>query len=227
MSDIVGVKIGLGVLAVAVVVLILGSVFLRSPGYLADEGVPSRAGQPDNQVMARLLDLNPGVWERFGPEQRIGHVQDLIDKYKRAPAGGSGGKFPALYYVISTLLTENSRPGEALDFLDQVTHAAGTDDWLHFAKAVNLENLGESQAAIGEFIQSLSFKMAPAVGQRLLTLSQKEGLDPATHWKKVRELMAGRAQDFPSFSLSTPGGQPRSLSDYENEATLVGFFFPG
>lgn len=214
-------------MAIAVVLLILGSVFLRNPDHLADEGVPTGAVNTGNELMARLLDLNPGVWERFSPEQRIKHLRDTIRKYETLPTGQRGGKFPALYYLIATLLNEAGQPAEALDFLNRVENTAGTEDWLHYSKGVTLENLGEPSDAIEEYLHSLSYKMAPQVGARLAMLSRSQGVDPARHWSRLRELMASRAKPFEPFSLKTPQGKPRTLSDFQNQVTLVGFYFPG
>ncbi len=161
--------------------------------------------------------------------QRREHLTTLIGKYERMPPWDRSrrGKFPALYYAMATLLSQQGEGEQALSFLEKAEPDSGSEGIHYLIRGRILELMERSDEALESYLRAFSYDLRPDMWSEVRALARKRGVEVDGAVARVLEVQQERAIAFPSFALKTPGGEARSLQNYDSRAILVNFFFPG
>ena len=203
----------------------------RRNDYLARaEELEKQAKQAEQRrEQARLYDLVPGEWEAKNPPEQVAHLQRLILRYEQFPAGSASRreKFPVLYFRLATLLLQLGEPQRSLEVLERVRDPQGQAAFYHALRATLRLALDRPEAALDDFLESLSFELEPVLWARARQLGDQVDRSPADLTREIVARARMRGWEFPDYRLKTLSGDDRQVSDFDGRAVLVNFFFPG
>ena len=195
----------------------------------AEELGKQAAQAEQSRALAQLYDLVPGEWEVKNEQQQVAHLQRLIMRYEQFPEGSASRreKFPLLYFRLATLLLRLGEPEVSLDVLERVRDTRGEEAFYYALRGTLRLTLNRPQAALDDFLESLSFEPEPVLWTRARQLADEINRSPADLTREIMARAGRRGWEFPDYRLKTLSGNDRHLSDFNGRVVLVNFFFPG
>jgi hypothetical protein len=135
------------------------------------------------------------------------------------------------YKDLASLYFESGEPQEGLEALVQAEKLAGASSRalrpsLEETRAKIQAGMGKTEEALESYTRAFSFRMSPAIRDKIRTLASKKGKPADGYFSRARELRQASAEPFKAFALKTDDGKPARLESLKGKVTLVNFFFP-
>jgi hypothetical protein len=215
---------------------------------LFERAIAERKKNPDNKIGPFLDELHlafAGKLSELGKkdealkEAELGFgiararlaEMEALPKEERRRLAGLKESLAYSYKDLASLYLETGEPQEGLEALAQAEKLAGASSRalqpsIEETRAKIQAGMGKTEEALESYTRSFSFRMSPAIRDKIRTLAAKTGKPAGDYFGRARELRRGNAEPFKAFTLKTDDGKPATLESLKGKVTLVNFFFP-